>query len=280
MTKASQAGATKTTIDPKEAAHFGALAADWWDPRGSSAMLHKLNPVRLGFIRRQIDAHFGCDERSVKPLAGKIALDVGCGAGLLCEPLARLGAAVTGVDAAAENIAAAKAHAALSGLDIRYWAGELQHLPVTGRTRSAVSQERPEKDPILSGDPSGRVLPLKGEVFDLVTSMEVIEHVTDPAGFAAGLAARLKPDGLLILSTPNRTTASKLFLVEAAERLGQVPRGTHDWDKFLAPEEVTALLADVGLGVVAIEGIAFSPLSGLHLSENKALNYILAARFR
>jgi 2-polyprenyl-6-hydroxyphenyl methylase/3-demethylubiquinone-9 3-methyltransferase len=108
--------------------------------------------------------------------------------------------------------------------------------------------------------------------------MEVIEHVTDPAVFVAELAARLKPEGLMILSTPNRTAASKLFLVEAAERLGQVPRGTHDWDKFLTPEEVTALLADAGLEVIAMEGIAFSPLSGLHLSSNKALNYILAAR--
>lgn len=210
-------------------------------------MLHKLNPVRLGFIRQQIDLHFGSDEKAMKPLSGKTALDVGCGAGLLCEPLARLGAAVTGVDAAVENIAAAKAHAAQSGLDINYHAGE------------------------LAAQNLGQ--------FDLVSSMEVIEHVTDPAVFVGGLAARLKPDGLLILSTPNRTTASKLLLVEAAERLGQVPRGTHDWDKFLNPDEVTALLADAGLAVAAIEGIAFSPLSGLHLSENKALNYILAARF-
>lgn len=236
----------KTTIDPNEAAHFGALAADWWDPRGSSAMLHKLNPVRLGFVRRQIDLHFGSDETAMKPLVGKSALDVGCGAGLLCEPLARLGAAVTGVDAAAENIAAAKAHAAQSGLAIDYRAGE------------------------LAAQKLGQ--------FDLVASMEVIEHVTDPAAFVGKLAAHLKPDGLMILSTPNRTAASKLFLVEAAERLGQVPRGTHDWNKFLTPEELTALLTEAGLEVVAMEGIAFSPLSGLHLSSNKALNYILAAR--
>ena len=248
MTKASMAANRKTTIDPNEAAHFGALAADWWDPRGSSAMLHKLNPVRLGFIRRQIDMHFGSDETAMKPLAGKSALDVGCGAGLLCEPLSRLGAAVTGVDAAGENIAAAKAHASQSGLAIDYRAGEL------------AAQ--------------------KLDQFDLVTSMEVIEHVTDPAAFVGELTARLKPDGLMILSTPNRTTASKLFLVEAAERLGRVPRGTHDWDKFLTPEELTALLTDAGLEVVAMEGIAFSPLSGLHLSSNKALNYILAAKLK
>ena len=247
MTKASMAPATIATIDPNEAAHFGALAADWWDPKGSSAMLHKLNPVRLGFIRRAINTHFASDERSMKPLAGKSALDVGCGAGLLCEPLARMGAAVTGVDAAAENIAAAKAHVAGAGLSIDYRAGEL----------SAQGLEQ----------------------FDLVTSMEVIEHVTDPAAFVAELTGHLKPDGLMILSTPNRTAASKLFLVEAAERLGQVPRGTHNWDQFLTPEELTTLLIDAGLEVIEMQGIGFSPLKGLHLSENRALNYILSARF-
>jgi 2-polyprenyl-6-hydroxyphenyl methylase / 3-demethylubiquinone-9 3-methyltransferase len=246
MANASMADATKTTIRPNEAAHFGALAAEWWDPKGSSAMLHRLNPVRLGFIRAAIDSHFGSSPSALKPLAGRTALDVGCGAGLLCEPLARLGASVTGVDAAPENIEAAKAHAAGSGLAIDYRAGEFA---VQGLGR-----------------------------FDLVTSMEVIEHVADPAVFVRELAAHLKPDGLMILSTPNRTPASRLFLVEAAERLGQVPRGTHDWDQFLTPDELTALLADAGLEVVEMRGIAFSPLKGLHLSENKALNYILAAR--
>ena len=159
MTKASLATNRKSTIDPNEAAHFGALAADWWDPKGSSAMLHKLNPVRLGFIRRMINAHFSGDERSLKPLAGMTALDVGCGAGLLCEPLARMAAAVTGVDAAPENIAAAAAHAAQSGLAIDYRAGE------------------------LSAQKLGR--------FDLVTSMEVIEHVTDPTAFVAALVAQI-----------------------------------------------------------------------------------------
>ena len=242
MTKAS----TAKTIKEAEALHFGALAADWWDPKGSSAMLHKLNPVRLGFVRAAIDAHFGGDAKALRPLAGKSALDVGCGAGLLCEPLARLGADVTGVDAAPENAVAARAHAAQSGLKIDYRAGE------------------------LSAQGLGQ--------FDLVTSMEVIEHVADPAAFITELAAHLKPDGLMILSTPNRTTASRLFLVEAAERLGQVPRGTHDWDQFVTPDELTALLADAGLQVVAMQGIAFSPLKGLHLSENMALNYILSVR--
>lgn len=244
MTNASAA----TTINAAEAVHFGALAAEWWDPKGSSAMLHKLNPVRLGFIRGAIDTHFGGDRKTRFPLAGKTALDVGCGAGLLCEPLVRMGAAVTGVDAALENIEAANAHAALSGLQVEYRAGEI--------AQQGLGQ------------------------FDMVCSMEVIEHVTDPAAFIAELARHLKPDGLMLLSTPNRTPASRLFLVEAAERLGQVPRGTHDWDQFLTPEELIDLLENAGLKVVEMQGIAFSPLKGLHLSGNMALNYILSARFK
>ncbi len=247
MTKASTAKTINSTIDAGEAAHFGALAADWWDPKGSSAMLHKLNPVRLGFVRSAINDHFGVDRTARHPLAGKSALDVGCGAGLLCEPLARMGAAVTGVDAAPENAAAAQAHAKLSGLKINYNAGEL--------AAQGLGQ------------------------FDLVCAMEVIEHVIDPAVFVRQLAAHLKPNGLLILSTPNRTAASKLFLVEAAERLGQVPKGTHHWNQFLTPDEMTDLLAAVGLKVRAMQGISFSPLKGLHLSGNNALNYILAAGF-
>ena len=243
MTMAS----TPATINAAEAAHFGALAADWWDPKGSSAMLHKLNPVRLRFLRAAIDTHFGGDVSARYPLAGKTALDVGCGAGLLCEPLARMGAAVTGVDAAFENVEVAKTHALQSGLNINYRAGEL----------------------------SGQGL----QNFDVVTVMEVIEHVADPKAFVAELVRHLKPDGLLIMSTPNRTTSSRIFLVEAAERLGQVPRGTHNWDQFLTPEELGALLTEVGLTIIQTKGIAFSPLSGLHLSDNMALNYIVSARF-
>jgi 2-polyprenyl-6-hydroxyphenyl methylase / 3-demethylubiquinone-9 3-methyltransferase len=238
---------TAKTINAVEAAHFGALAADWWDPKGSSAMLHKLNPVRLGFVRAAIDAHFAGDASARYPLTGKTLLDVGCGAGLLCEPLARMGATVTGVDAAPENVEVAKAHAAQSDLMIDYRAGEIAEQGL------------------------GK--------FDVVTSMEVIEHVTDPAAFVVELVRHLKPDGLLLLSTPNRTAASRLFLVEAAERLGQVPRGTHDWNQFLTPEELGGLLSDAGLTVVEAKGIAFSPLSGLHLSHNMALNYILSAKF-
>ena len=235
------------TIRPAEAAHFGAQAGEWWDPKGSSAMLHKLNPVRLGFVRSAIDRHWGGDSRGRTPLAGKRALDVGCGAGLLCEPLARLGAAVTGVDAAVESIAVARDHAAAMGLAIEYRSGELASLSL------------------------GR--------FDLVTSMEVLEHVADKPAFLAQLAAHLAPDGLLILSTPNRTPASRALLVGAAEAVGMVPRGTHDWHDFVTPEELEVLLGDAGLEITEMRGIAFSPLKGLHLSSDMSLDIILAAKF-
>lgn len=236
--------ATAATIRPDEAAHFGKLAAEWWDPKGSSAMLHRLNPVRLGFVREAIDAHWRGDSAELKPLTGKRALDVGCGAGLLCEPLARLGAAVTGVDAAAENIAAARDHAAGAGLAIDYRAGELTDL--------ALGQ------------------------FDLVTCLEVLEHVADKPVFVAALAASLAPGGLLILSTPNRTPQSRVLLVGAAELVGAIPRGTHHWDDFVTPIELHDLLADAGLTMGNPRGIAWSPGKGLHLSDDLALNYIVS----
>lgn len=236
------------TIRPEEAAHFGQLAKDWWDPKGSSAMLHKLNPVRLQFLRAAIDAHWANDAASRQPLAGKSALDVGCGAGLLCEPLARLGAQVTGVDAAPENVAAAALHATGGGLDIRYMAGEIGSLDIGS--------------------------------FELVTAMEVIEHVADKRAFVAALAARLAPGGLMVLSTPNRTPQSRLLMIGAAEGLGMIPRGTHHWDDFITPEELGELLEKAGLTMGEPRGIGFSPAKGLHLSSDCALNYIVTARAR
>jgi 2-polyprenyl-6-hydroxyphenyl methylase/3-demethylubiquinone-9 3-methyltransferase len=233
------------TIRPDEAAHFGQMARDWWDPAGSSAMLHRINPVRLSFVREAIDLHWGGDIDERRPLEGRSVLDVGCGAGLIAEPLARLGGEVTGVDAAPENVAAAAIHAEGMGLDIRYLAGELASLDLG--------------------------------TFDLVTCLEVIEHVADKRAFAAALAASLAPGGLLILSTPNRTLASRLLLAGAAEAIGAIPRGTHDWNDFLMPEELAALLAEEELVITRTRGLSWRPDTGFALSGDTSLNYIVTA---
>jgi 2-polyprenyl-6-hydroxyphenyl methylase/3-demethylubiquinone-9 3-methyltransferase len=233
------------TIDPAEAEHFGRMAAEWWDPRGSSAMLHKLNPVRLGYIRDRIDQHWSLDECSLRPLAGRRAADVGCGAGLLAEPLSRLGAEVVAVDAAPETIAAARLHAGQQGLAIDYRVGSVE---------------------ALDGG------------FDLVTSLEVVEHVADVRAFIHGLAGALGDDGLLILSTPNRTSLSRLALITIGEGFGGIPRGTHDWEKFLSPEELCALVADAGLEVVDCTGLGWSLTRGFHITDDKSLDYFVTAR--
>jgi 2-polyprenyl-6-hydroxyphenyl methylase/3-demethylubiquinone-9 3-methyltransferase len=233
-----------TSIVEEEVEQFGKLAGDWWDPKGASAMLHKLNPVRLGYIRDWIDQHWSLDEHGRRPLEGKTALDVGCGAGLLAEPLARLGAKVTAIDPAPELIGAAIEHAAGQGLDIDYRVSAVEDLD---------------------------------GFFDLITSMEVIEHTADPQQFLEDLAKRLAPNGLLLLSTPNATGWSKLITITLAEGFGAIPRGTHDFDKFIAPERMKQLLASAGLKCLDIEGLAFSPARGLHLSEDLRLNYLVAA---
>jgi len=234
-----------TSVVPEEIEQFGAQAADWWDPNGSEAMLHKLNPVRLAYVRDMIDQHWQVDEHGFRPMEGKTALDVGCGAGLLAEPLARMGARVTAIDAAPELIEVAKTHAAGQGLEIDY-----RHLAVEN---------------------------LDGR-FDLVTSMEVIEHVAEPQAFIKSLASRLAPGGLLVMSTPNRTAKSRLLMITVAEGIGQIPKGTHDHAKFITPDELKAMMAVARLSVIDCEGIAFSLTRGLHLSDDMSLNYLVAAR--
>ena len=236
---------TTATIRPEEAAHFADLAKDWWNPKGSSAMLHRMNPVRLAFLREAVDRHWGGDPQGLRPLAGRRALDVGCGAGLLAEPLARLGAKVTGVDAAQANVAVAREHAEGAGLSIDYRHGELAALGL------------------------GR--------FDLVTAMEVLEHVADKAAFLGSLARHLAPGGLLVLSTPNRTARSRVLMVGLAETVGAIPRGTHRWDDFVTPDELRDLLVEAGLRMGAPRGIAFTPTRGLHLSDDLSLDYLVTA---
>ena len=244
-TSEGPARATTGSVVPEEVEQFASQAVDWWDPDGPEAMLHKLNPVRLAYVRDMIDQHWQRDEHGFRPLEGKSALDVGCGAGLLAEPLARLGANVTAIDAAPQLIAVARAHAAGQGLAIDY-----RHAAVE--------------------DMDG--------AFDLVTSMEVIEHVAEPQAFLASLAARLAPGGLMILSTPNRTAWSRLLMITLGEGLGRIPKGTHDHGKFITPDEMRAMMAAAGLAVIDCEGIGFSPTRGLHLSEDLRLNYLVAAR--
>lgn len=274
-----KANGTNITIRPEEAAFFSGLAREWWNPKGPMASLHQVNPVRLAFVRDSIDAHWPDAARAAKPLAGKAVLDIGCGAGLLCEPLARLGGDVTGVDASAENIAAASTHAEAVGFETPLPKGE--GLGVGGLR--AATAAHPSPTPSLEGRGSLRYM--AGEVggldigtFDLVTCVEVIEHVADKQAFMKDVAARLAPGGLLVMSTPNRTAASRVLLVGAAEAVGYVPRGTHHWRDFVTPDELAGLLGEVGLQVTAQRGIAWRPGKGLHLSDDMSLNYILSAR--
>ena len=239
------------SIDPEEVEKFSAMAADWWDPSGKFKPLHKFNPVRLGYIRDAATRHFGLDESARKPLTGLRVLDIGCGGGLVSEPMARLGAAVTSVDASEANIKTAMTHAEESGLAIDYRVGTAEGLLEAGT-----------------------------EPFDIVLNLEVVEHVADPAGFLADTAALVKPGGLMIAATLNRTPKAFALAVVGAEYvLGWLPRGTHEFSKFLTPTEVTAPLEAAGLQAEPPQGISYNPLSDQwRLSSDTKVNYMLLAK--
>ncbi len=236
------------SIDPADVARFSATAAAWWDPHGKFAPLHRLNPARLGFIRRQALARFGRDDAARAPFEGLRLLDIGCGGGLLCEPMARLGFAVTGVDASSRNISVAAAHARDLALTIDYRASTAEQLRHEGAAP-----------------------------FDVILNMEVIEHVTDPGPFLRDCAAMLAPGGLMIVATLNRTlSALALAKIGAEYLLRWVPTGTHDWRKFLKPAEIRGFLAGKAFDVEGPFGLAYDPLTARWTQgANATINYMM-----
>jgi 2-polyprenyl-6-hydroxyphenyl methylase/3-demethylubiquinone-9 3-methyltransferase len=240
--------APSSSVDAAEVERFSALAGTWWDPKGELAALHRLNPVRLGFIRETALARFARDRSERAPFAGLRLLDVGCGGGLLCEPMARLGFQVTGVDASERNVGVARAHAEQMGLQIDYRATTVEDL-------------------IAAGEPS----------FDVVLNMEVIEHVADPGAFLRDCARMVERGGVMILATLNRTAASLALGKLAAEYvLRWAPRGAHDWRKFLKPREIRDFLGDQRLEVEGPFGVAFDALRGSwSLGSDSRINYMM-----
>ena len=243
------------SVDPAEVAKFSALAAEWWDPTGKFAPLHKFNPVRLGFIRAEAAARLGRDARSLRPFEGLSLLDIGCGGGLLSEPMARLGFAVTGADASEKNIGTAKAHAAQSGL----LQGERA---IDYRATSAES------------------LVAEGLNFDVVLNMEVVEHVADVTAYLAACTALVKPGGLTFVATLNKTLKSLALAKIGAEYvLNWLPHGTHDWNRFVPPAELKRSLEETGLTVLKMQGVSFDPLNwDWRLSSDVDVNYMLVAK--
>jgi len=238
------------SVDPAEVARFAAMADAWWDPHGAFAPLHKLNPTRIAFIRDRVAAAFGRDPEAPQPLRALRLLDIGCGGGLLAEPMARLGATVVGLDASQRNTAIAARHAASEGLEIDY--------------RCAAAEE----------------LAQAGERFDIVLAMEIVEHVAERDGFLAACASLTAPDGLLFVATLNRTAKAFLLAIVGAEYLLRwLPRGTHDWRKFVRPSELAAGLRPAGLDIVELTGVAYNPLAdSWRLAADLDVNYMALAR--
>ncbi|MCA0270521.1 MAG: bifunctional 2-polyprenyl-6-hydroxyphenol methylase/3-demethylubiquinol 3-O-methyltransferase UbiG [Proteobacteria bacterium] len=242
--------AETSSIDPAEVAKFEAMAAEWWDPNGKFRPLHMMNPVRLDYITRQVAAEFGRDLTRPKAFAGLRILDIGCGGGLLSEPMARLGATVVGADAAERNIPVARLHAEAQGLGIDY-----RHT-------------------------TAEALVAAGEVFDVVLAMEIVEHVADPPAFVATCRDLLKPGGLIIASTLNRNGKSFMAAIVGAEWVMRwLPKGTHDWAKFITPDELSGMMVRGGLEPVDRKGFVFNPISWQWSISDRDLsvNYVAAA---
>jgi len=239
------------SVDPDEVAHFSALAATWWDPNGPFKPLHKLNPTRIAYAKNSLCRHFGRDPHVNLPLSGLRILDIGCGGGLLSEPVSRLGATIVGADAAEKNIKTAMAHAAEAGLDIDYRNTTAEALATTG------------------------------EKFDAILNMEVIEHVAHIPSFLNACHSLLKDDGCMVLSTLNRTAKSWIMAIAGAEYImGWLPKGTHDWHKFLKPSELVRALGESQFDTTDIKGMVYHPLSGGWSLDDKdySVNYMLLAQ--
>jgi 2-polyprenyl-6-hydroxyphenyl methylase/3-demethylubiquinone-9 3-methyltransferase len=249
MAQKPQRHSAPSTVDPAEVERFSALAAEWWNPRGKMAPLHKFNPVRLGYIRDIACRRFGRDPKRLDCLKGLRVLDIGCGGGLLSEPLARLGAEMVGADPAEANIEAARVHAATGGLAIDYRA----------TTAEALAEA--------------------GERFDIVLAMEVVEHVADVNLFVALTGAMVKPGGVMIAATLNRTLKSFALAIVGAEYvLRWLPRGTHQWDKFVTPNELEIALERAGLRLIDETGVVYNPLADRwRLAADMDVNYMLTA---
>jgi 2-polyprenyl-6-hydroxyphenyl methylase/3-demethylubiquinone-9 3-methyltransferase len=250
MVNDTAAVSSSLSVDPAEVEKFSKAAAEWWDPNGKFAVLHKFNPLRLAYVREQVTARFAKDPLARTPYEGLSFLDIGCGGGLLTEPMARLGANVTGIDPSGKNIKMAITHAEEQGLSIDY--------RVT--TAESLRTENPG--------------------FDVILNMEVIEHVKDPARFIATCAAMLKPRGLMFVATINRTLKSFVFAILGAEYvLGWLPKGTHQWENFITPEELKAYLETAELKTVETTGVTYNPLTGdWQRSRDTDVNYMMLAR--